>query len=153
MSKLVRGIVDRFEEARERLLPTLDEASEAAAKILQREVVARVPVKTGKLRAFFASPAAISKSWKYQHAYVYGLTKELLRGDAYYAVFVEYGTKGYTRGSTRSWTTKGGKVKTKKVTRAVPARPAHPFFRPAVDAARARIKGTIVERVKQALKD
>ena len=75
----------------------VEEANRQAALIIQEEVVARCPVKTGKLRAR-SRPERSSQSWKFKGGYVFGLVTAELKGDGWYARFVEYGTKGYSAG-------------------------------------------------------
>ena len=138
MSHLAKSSRDRFAEAKARTALAINTAVEEAARAVQAEVVARVPVRTGKAKAWLASPEALGKLHK-DGAWRFGLITPELRRNAHYLIFVEYGTKGYARGALRSYVTKGGKVRTQRVKKAVPARPAHPFFRPGVDAARARV--------------
>ncbi len=144
----------RVAQAQKNVELAVQAANKQAALIIQAEVVQRVPVKTGKLRDMFASSEAIQESWKYPGGYVFGLATGRLKSDGFYAQFVEYGTKGYSKGEFRyAGTRPNGKVKLKKVKKGVPARPAHPFFRPGVAAGRARIKALYAGPVKQALKD
>jgi HK97 gp10 family phage protein len=152
MSKIVRRHAGRFDDAKGRALLAVETAAEQAAKLVQAEVVARVPVRTGNAKAWLASPEALGKLRK-AGGWRFGLITPDLRKNAHYLIFVEYGTKGYTRGQTRTYTSKGGKVRTKKVARTVPARPAHPFFRPGVDAARGKVKTMITQAMADALKD
>lgn len=152
MSKIVRGRTGRFDDAKGRVLLAVETAVEQAAKLVQAEVVARVPVRTGKAKAWLASDEAIGKLNK-AGGYRFGLITPELRRNAHYLIFVEYGTKGYARGRVRSYTTKGGKVRTKKAGKPIPARPAHPFFRPGVDAARGKVKTMITQAIADALKD
>ena len=153
MSQLVNHKPGRFTEAQQRVILAAQAVSLQAAKIVQAEVVARAPVRSGKLRSALAAADAITPSTKYRGAAVYGLTASQLSRDLFYAIFVEFGTKGYTGGQMRSWTTKAGKVRTKKATRAVPARPARPYFRPGVAAARAKVIATVGHGVIKALRD
>ncbi len=143
----------------------VEAASREAALLMQAEVVARVPVKTGKLRELFASTEAVQKSWKYPGGHVYGLVTPRLKSDGFYARFVEYGTKGYSVGDRRAagWREDGADdphrkskrrgLRFAKIKRNIPPRPAHPFFRPAIEAVRARVKSIIAQAAKNALKD
>jgi HK97 gp10 family phage protein len=152
-SKLVRGSRDRFAEAKKRAELAVAEASEQAAKLVQAEVVARVPVRTGRLRDFFASAEALGRLRK-DTAWRFGLITAALREKAHYALFVEYGTKGYDPGETRvTRVSRDGKIRTKKVRRRIPARRAQPFFRPGIEAARAKVRSLIADAVNKALKD
>lgn len=108
---------------------------EKCARMTQKEVVKRCPVLTGTLRDCFSSPEALAKDdaghW------VFGLMTPELQKRGYYWKFVEFGTKGYMRGEyRRTGTDKRGQPKRRKMKRGVPARPAHPFFRPGVSWAR-----------------
>jgi HK97 gp10 family phage protein len=152
MSQVARGKQDRFRDAKTRALLAVETAAEQAAKTVQAEIVARVPVRTGKAKAWLASDEALGKLHK-AGAWRFGLITPELRRNAHYLIFVEYGTKGYIRGQMRSYTTKGGKVRAKKVSKPIPARPAHPFFRPGLDAARGKVKTIITQAAKDALKD
>ncbi len=145
------GFAARAEQARKNLEANVKEANEQAAKIIQEEVVARCPVKTGKLRSLFASSDAIQSSWKYRGGFVFGLVTPQLKGDGYYARFVEYGTKGYHKGELRyaGRDKKTGRIKWKKMKRAILSHPAHPFFRPGVAAGRARVRALYAAAVKE----
>lgn len=106
------------------------------AMLMQRFVVARVPVDTGATRDAFASPDAVAqvalvggvKGWRF------GLLTPALKKKGYKALWLEFGTKGYDAGSKRA-SRRGGKSK-QRVGRHIPARAARPFFRPGIEAAR-----------------
>ncbi|WP_127078365.1 HK97-gp10 family putative phage morphogenesis protein [Rhodomicrobium lacus] len=152
MSHIKRG-PDRFGAAKQRVAAAMAASTEEAAKILQAEIVARAPVKTGKLRDAFASPAALARL-RAASVWKVGLITKDLRELAHYAAWVEYGTKGYKKGDKRvTKIGKGGKVSTRRMKRMVPPRPAHPFFRPAVEAARPRVKALIAAAVRAALQE
>ena len=131
----------RFAEAAKRVELAVEAAGKEAALILQQEVVARAPVKTGNLRDTFASAEAIAPLRK-PGLYRFGLITPALRKRAFYAKYVEFGTKGNL----------GAKPK-KGAKRKIGPHPAHPFFRPGVEAARARIKALIVNAAQNALKE
>jgi HK97 gp10 family phage protein len=152
MSKIVSARTGRFDDAKARALLAVETVTEQAAKLVQAEVVSRVPVRTGRAKAWLASPEALGKLRK-AGGWRFGLITPELRKNAHYLIFVEYGTKGYRRGQVRTYKTKGGKLRTKKVAKGVPARPAHPFFRPGVDAARGKVKSMITQAMADALKD
>ncbi len=158
MASYLKG-AGTFQKRLDQAAKNIDTAIEAAnlqgALIIQEEVVARVPSKTGKLRELFASQEAIQKSYKFQGGYVFGLVTPRLRGDGYYAKFVEYGTKGYYKGQFRfaGVDRRTGKLKLKKSKRPVPPRPAHPFFRPGCAAGRARIRALYEAAMRKAMQD
>ena len=151
MSGIVRGRANPFDAAKSRALLAVETATAKAAQLVQAEIVARVPVRTGKAKAWLASPEALGKLHK-PGAWRFGLITPELRKNAHYLIWVEYGTKGYMRGEVRTYTTKGGKFRAKKVRREVPPRPAHPFFRPGIDAARGKVKAVITQAIKGALR-
>ena len=121
------------------------EIAKAGAKLVQDEVVARVPVRTGRLRELLASEEAIQPAKK-GSGYVFGLVTSRIRRDGHYAFFVEYGTKGYTVKRVRRKGAKAGET----TTFAMPQRKATPFFRPGVAAARDRIKSLFRQALDKA---
>jgi HK97 gp10 family phage protein len=131
------GIMDDMEA---RLTPTVAATLRECAEAVQAEIVKAAPVDDGGLKAAFASPDALVQDKK-TGFWAVGLFTTALGRAAYYWKFVEYGTKGYARGEYRaSGKDKNGQQKRQRMKRAVPPRPAHPFVRPAVAAARARFK-------------
>ncbi len=150
--KLGRGEPgERFQRAADQAELIAEKANTGAAEILQREVVARVPRRTGKLAEVFASPDAIQPSRIGGGKVVYGLVTPALWKRGYYARFVEYGTKGYRKGGFREEIDKKtGKLKRRKIRRDIPARRAQPFFRPGVDAAKPQIR-TLHKRILDAI--
>ena len=130
-------------------------ANRDAALIIQRHVVPRVPVKTGQTRDAFASPEAVGLSRTFKGGWRFGLLTPELRKKGYKAHWIEFGTKGYSKGQKRVYSrTERGQVvtRTRKVSRDVPAHPAQPFFRPGVEAARAEIEERYALAVLRALK-
>ena len=129
------------------------------AKILQEEVVARCPVKSGpgsreagRLRAAFASGDAIGETPS--HRWRYGLLTTELQRAGYYWQFVEYGNKAYVRGEWRmTGTTVKGKPQRRKVKRSVPARRARPFLRPGIIAGYIRFSETMADSMNDAIRD
>lgn len=140
----------RFTDLAQRIPLAVDEVAKAEALALQAEVVRRVPRRTGKLAALFASGEALAPLNK-KGAYRFGIITPGLRRAGHYAWFVEYGTKGYALGSRRVYRTASGKARVKKVKKDIPPRPAQPFFRPALDAVRGRVKAAIAAAVKNEL--
>lgn len=128
------------------------------ALTMQRHVVPRIPVGTGATRDAFAAPEAVGlvdmpggkKGWRF------GLITDALRKKGYKAEWLEFGTKGYDVGGERAAGRKpdlgpqrigkNGKPigrprkltrqRFQRITRHIPARPARPFFRPGIEAAR-----------------
>lgn len=161
MKSQLRGV----EVFKQRLRKTVDaaafemaEANRDNALTLQRHVVPRVPVDTGATRDAFADPEAVglSRDAEKQGGWRFGLITEALRARGYKAHWLEYGTKGYAAGDTRSYDAVSAKGqafrKRRKVRRNVPARPARPFFRPGVEAARAQMIARWALAVRRAVK-
>lgn len=170
--------VRAFEQRLEFITNAVDAEMEAAslenAKALQREVVGRIPERTGETKSAFADPSAVRISRKYPGGWQFGLVSKYLRKLAWKAHFIEFGTKGYKRGEVRSYRQavtagsqrigKNGKpigrprknagfiTRRREVARDVPARPAHPFFRPAVEAARAEMMRRWQDALRRAAK-
>lgn len=130
----------KLKRAPETIRAGVARAIEESIKDVQRRAVALAPVDTGNLRDTLASKQAIGFKEKGMRA-EFGLRTKATRKRAYYAHFVEFGTKGYKAGDLRNNKTsaKGKKYYT-KVKKDVPARPAQPFMRPAFDAARPGIR-------------
>lgn len=157
----VRGvdrIAKRFEGSVSAVELEMAEANRDSVLIIQRHVVAGVPVKTGETKAAFADPTAVGISRKYRGGWVFGLRTKELKKRGYKAPWIEFGTKGYRKGEKRKHkivtrTETGGrrrKTVGTEVTRDVPARPAHPFFRPGIEAGRAEIRARWAEAMRRA---
>lgn len=155
----IRGV----EVFKQRLRNTVDaaafemaEANRDNALTLQRHVVPRVPVDTGATRDAFADPEAVGLSREHKGGWRFGLITRALRQRGYKANWLEYGTKGYAAGDTRSYDAVSPKGqpfrKRRKIRRDIPARPARPFFRPGVAAARAEMLARWALAVKRAVK-
>lgn len=84
-----------------------------------------VPQKTGTLKR-----ALSAKQSRDGMTVQIGIRGKRAQRKAFYAAFVEFGTRGYSAGETRR--TRNSKT-TKKISRRVPARRARPFLYPAVD--------------------
>jgi HK97 gp10 family phage protein len=126
------------------LAKRLDEAIEQEARAFQADLVASAPVKDGDLRAALASPDAIRIKRKGGNSVIeVGFLTTAQKKQGFHAFFVEFGTKGYAKGQKRfSGKTKRGYARFSKIKRDIPARPAHPFWRPAF--------ARLVERLKVA---
>lgn len=108
----------------------VEDALEADMLATQREAVELCPVHTGKGRDLLASPAALTSesAGPGQRRWTFRVPPE-----AFYLLFVEFGTKSYEAGDVRSaGKDKRGNKRTAKVKRSRPAHRAYPFFRPAV---------------------
>lgn len=124
----------RLKSYQEAVAKRLDKAVETAAKQMQRDLVSLAPNRTGKLRHGLASDEAIKIETKAGRALamVGFLTKDLQK-QHFTAYFVEFGNKAFQKGERRAaGRDKKGRQRDRKVTRNVPARPARPFFRPAL---------------------
>ncbi len=112
----------------------LDAAVEAGARQMRADMVALAPARTGRLRRLLASDEALGliRRGGSLRAEV-GFRTRNLRKQGYVYYFVETGTKGYEAGSRRSaGYDKRGRKRYARIRRTVPARPAQPFFRPAL---------------------
>lgn len=127
----LQGRLDRLQElAKDRL----DKAVETGGRQMREDMVALAPSRTGNLRAVLGSEDALKfkKGSKGLEVSV-GFVSKKLKRDAFYALFVETGTKGYVAGQTRAaGTDKKGRKRVQRIKRNIPARPAQPFFRPAL---------------------
>jgi len=111
---------------------------EEGVKLIQREAVRRVPVDSGDLKKLLASGQAVGKrdkglSWQF------GLRTGKLKREGFYALFVEFGTKGFTGTDSRGRSLN------------IPPQPAQPFMRPAFNKYRRALRGRIDKRVEEAL--
>lgn len=119
------------EAARAEVASGLDDSIRA----VQSNAIARAPVDTGRLRRALAAKSALGKKRRGLQV-EYGLRTKALQKKAFYAPFVEYGTRAYEQNAFRvrgAGRDRLGIYRKMKVR--VPARPARPFFRPAVEAA------------------
>jgi hypothetical protein len=123
MSKLERYAAER-----------LSKAVEQGARQMQTDMVSYAAVRRGTLRSLLASGEALRIRQRRGglEASVGFLTARMKkRGFMYF--FVETGTKGYEAGWQRNaGKDKRGRKRYQRVRRRIPARPAKPFFRPAL---------------------
>ncbi len=128
-------------------------ALEEGIKIVQATAVALAPEDTGNLKRALASKGALGKRENGMRV-EFGLRTRRLQKKAFYAPFVEFGTKGYEAGSVRVSGRKGrnGAAYFKGVDKSVPARPARPFLRPALDTNLPRIRRIINTAVRNAIR-
>lgn len=123
LSKLDRHVAKRMEAA-----------IEAGARQMQADMVSFAPVRTGNLRSLLQSDDAlrIYKRHGETRAEV-GFRTRNMKKRGYMYFFVETGTKGYEAGWQRSaGYDKRGRKRYQRIKRTVPARPAQPFYRPAL---------------------
>jgi hypothetical protein len=121
---------------------------------VQVQAVNNAPVRTGRLRRSLAAEQALKVeklTSERSFRITYGLFKD---ADApFYGPMVEYGTKGYQPGDKRrGGTDKQGRAKMRTIRRAIPARPAYPFLRPAWDHYKPRILEAPAHAVAEAKK-
>jgi HK97 gp10 family phage protein len=117
---------------------------EMCARMTQKEVVARCPVKTGNLKRLFSAPEAVGKDEGGK--WVFGLITPELAARGQYWKWVEFGTKGRpVRGARRG-------RKRGRVLRAGIPHPPHPFFRPGVAAARKKWMAIMMYQMSIALR-
>lgn len=133
----------------------LAEAIEACAREFQADLVATCPVSEGDLRQALSSPDAVRvKRGRDGVTIEVGLITPEQKKLAFYAFFVEFGTKGYSAGQRRfSGKTKRGQARFTRIKRDIPARPAHPFFRPAFVRLVERLRVARAEAYALALRD
>lgn len=123
---------------------------------MQVEAVAFVPVDSGNLRNLLASSEALLIERRTFGPYVeFGFRTKRLRKQGYYAVWVEQGTKGHTKGEVvrpgRDGRSRSGKPrKGRRTLRSVPARPAQPFMRPAFERFKERMERARSEILRKA---
>lgn len=125
----------------------MDARLEEEVLALQQRTADGVPVHTGESRAAVMSPDAIQRKPRRGGAlaqWIFGLANTRAMAKITYKLFwVEFGTKGYQKGDKRtSGVTRGGRQRTSKIKRNIPARPAQPFFRPAVVEFMVRLRQT-----------
>jgi HK97 gp10 family phage protein len=93
------------------------------AQKIEADARARVPVDTGTLAKFISHKLKSDRL-----AAAIGILGKRAMRKAFYAKFVEFGTRGYVAGDTRRTS---GSSTTKKIRKAVAPRPAQPFLFPA----------------------
>jgi len=124
--------LSRFEEA---VVGDKEEMIDEEIRATQREWADLVPVRTGKAREQILKEEALLKIETPSNGHIQwrlGLLTKAQLAAAYYLFWVEFGTKGYAKGDRRAGgRDKRGRRRKHKVTRAIPARPAQPSFRPA----------------------
>ncbi len=118
---------------------------------VQATAIRLAPVDTGNLREALADPRAIGIRDAGMRV-EFGFRTKAIQRKAFYAPFVEFGTKGYQAGDhRRSGTDRHGRQLYKRVRRFVPARPAQPFMRPALDMNLPTIRRLINHEVRRAV--
>ena len=126
----------------------MDDHLEAQIRDLRQMTADLVPVDTGQGREAVLSDDAIQRRPRRGKSglasWTFGLanTREQARR-TFYLFWREFGTKGYAAGERRrSGVTKTGRIRFSKVKTMIPARPATPFFRPAVSEFMVRLRQT-----------
>ncbi len=112
----------------------LDQAVEIGARQMQTDLVSYAPRRTGKLKSLLQSDEAlrITRARGKLKAQV-GFNTPRMKKLGFMYFFVETGTKGYEAGWQRNaGYDKRGRRRYKRVRRNIPARPAQPYFRPAL---------------------
>lgn len=146
-AKFRRAMKRLPEDARSEITQALDQG----IRMVQATAIALAPVRTGNLRKALASRQAIGKRDKGLRV-EFGFRTKAIQRKAFYAPFIEYGTKGYNPGDRRSsGRDKRGRQQFKKVKRFVPARPARPFLRPALDLNLPAIRRIVNAAVRRAV--
>lgn len=159
------GVIQNFIEIPDNVRGALGDTLHEAGALIQSTAVALVPRDSGNLAEVLGRGDAIKVDEAAIRLEV-GLITPQQKKDGWYAHFVEFGTKGYKAGQKRiAGRTRAGKgvrrasegtaqydpnnprarnlgasLKFRKVTRDVPARPARPFLRPAMELNLARLR-------------
>lgn len=152
------GVIQNFIEMPDHVRAGIVEALAEAGTLIQATAVELVPRDSGNLAEVLGRPEAIKIDAAQMRLEVGFITPQQ-RKDGWYAHFVEFGTKGYKAGWKRiAGRTRAGKgirratagtaqydpnnprarllgggAKLRTVNRDVPARPARPFLRPAME--------------------
>lgn len=119
-----------------------DEMKWVASEV-EREAKARAPVRTGSLR-----DAIRIKVRRDGLAFYIGIVGRRAKKKAWYAHFVEFGTRGYRAGDIRH--ARNSKT-TKHIQKDVSAQPARPFLFPAFESRRTEFSGRVSRSVDLAL--
>lgn len=126
------GSLRRFEDD---VAASINDNVLAETKAMQAECVANVEVDEGDARDALGDEKALRVVKSLDGAgirVIYGLDVPELAKRAFYLFFREFGTKGYYKGEQRhAGFDKKGRRRWRKVKKMVPARPAHPVWRPA----------------------
>lgn len=122
----------RFEDD---VAATIEGSVEAEVRAMQIEAADLVPVDTGQGREALLDPQTfrVEKSPDGPgKRVIFGLDPKPVARRAFHLFWVEFGTKSASAGTQRvAGVDKKGRRRFRKVKRAVPARPAQPFWRPA----------------------
>lgn len=145
----------RFDAYQAAIQARMDDAVEAGARQMQRDMAALVRVRSGRLRAEIESEDAVQISTVAGRRLArVGFLTDRQKRYGFRGYFLEFGTKGYEPGSTRAaGKDKHGRARTRKVSRRIPAHPANPFFRPALAMLRANMGRLRAEAHRAALRD
>lgn len=126
---------DKIKQFEDEVARNIEAGVEFEVRAMQQETADLVPVDEGVGRAALLDPSALRKVKSPDGPgvrFIFGLDVPALSRRAFYLYWVEFGTKGYSKGDRRfAGKTKQGRSKMKKLKRAVPPRPAQPFWRPA----------------------
>lgn len=144
-----RRMLKRFPaEAKTEVVKALDEA----IRLVQASAVAGAPSRSGTMRGALASPTALGR--RDQGLRVeFGLRTKALRRKAFYAPFVEFGAKGWSR-ETKPANRRGRKgqlISRAWPGRTIPTRSPRPFLGPALDRNLPRIRERVNAAVRTAI--
>ena len=121
-------------------------------ELVQQTAIALAPRRTGQLHDALADPRAIGVRDKGMEV-EFGFRTKAIQKKAFYAPFVEFGTKGYSPGDYRkSGVDRHGRQLYKRIKRNIPPRPARPFMRPALDLQIPAIRIKMDRAVRTAMK-
>jgi HK97 gp10 family phage protein len=146
----VDSVIARFLEVPEVAHEALGNALEDGLRDIQYSAGDFVAVDTGNGRATLLDPAAVKVDRETLRG-EFGLITPELRKRAWYLSFVEWGTKAYPAGGKRISGMYRGRFRFRKVARTVPARPAKPFMKPALDVNIGRLRDLHTKAIKGAI--
>ena len=111
----------------------LDEAIPEVGEEMRQDMVTHVRRRTGHLAEVMQRDDFVKKFQSRRNgvSVEVGFRTSEIRREARYAFYLEFGTKRNETGGRRFAGKKNGRDRMKRVKRGNPARPAHPFYRPA----------------------
>lgn len=127
------GALRKLQALRDGLSPATEALVDEKVREMQDTAVGLVPRRTGLVADTLASSDAIDKKMvDGKLTWFFGFLTAQAKRDAWYWRFIEFGTRGYEKGERRrAGVDRKGRIRLKRIKRAIPARKAQPFMRPA----------------------